>query len=474
MPRLVLLLLCLVLAGCALLLLTTQYYALALAPVLLVPVLSVFFRRSVLAYYLIIGLVPFSTLRALSGEYASLTVSKLAGVALVVIVALRFLTRKGQALPLGSNLWKWLLPFAGLSLLSTMASTDVPLSLDTVRGLVTAYLIFAMTLLFIDRDRLAGGLLLVLVLSISANSLLSLAGYAFGIESLAMDVTAKSLKRAVGASGNPNHFACMVIFGIPLLVHVLAQARLRLARVFWAGLLGVNIMAVVFTFSRSGALILALTLGLCALAYLPRLTPRQLGVVGSGLVTAGLLVVLAIPGSYWERQRTLASAGDPSIARRLSYVEVALFALAQRPVLGQGPGTFERIYSRSLSAQAFGGASDIERAAHNTYLEVLVGMGIPGLALLGLCILTGLGNFRRARKGCLEAGDRDMAALVTAYRTSFLSLLAYFVMLSSFTHKYFWMSLALSQVCANVFARAPDPQTDPVVETGPAGEVAHG
>lgn len=451
MPSLLLFAVALFLGLGAVLLLTTQYYFLALAPVIIIPVLFLLFKRPILAYYSIIFFVPFSTLRQLSGAYDFLTISKLAGAILVVIVAFHFFFHRGEALKMSSNLWKWLVIFMMVCLVSAVASDFSPLPFEDLRGLITAYLVFAMSLFFISRDRLAHGLPRVIIASVTLNALLSLVGYALNIETLTMDVTAKSLKRAVGASGNPNHFACMVIFAIPLIIHGFATARNQARRLFFAAALGICVLAVIFTFSRSGALVLAATLVFSVLPLLPRLRPRMLGFLPLGALVLGLAAILLVPRTYWERQATLGSGDDASISRRLSYVDVGLSAFADRPLIGQGPGMFQEIYSRTQIAQAFG-AGDLARAAHNTYMEVLVGSGLLGIIPFLLLILTALGNFIRSARRLVAAGDRETAMLVWAYTASFVSILAYFFMLSSETYKYFWLSLALSQVCANLAA----------------------
>ena len=48
-----------------------------------------------------------------------------------------------------------------------------------------------------------------------------------------------------------------------------------------------------------------------------------------------------------------------------------------------------------------------------------------------------------------------MAALVGVYRTSFLSMLIYFFMLSTTYNKYFWFSLALSQIALRFAQKIP-------------------
>lgn len=451
------LLLFLALAGMSLILLTTRHYLLAVVPVLAIPVLFVFFKHPVVAYYIIIFFIPFSAYRGLTESYDFLTVSKLAGAILVMVVAFHFLFRKGEPIPLGSKFWKWFAAFGVVNLVAALVSPFFPLSLDELRGLLTAYIVFAMTLLFIDRQRYEHGLVSVLVASVTISSLLSIVGYVFNVEMFAMDVTATSLKRATGTAGNPNHFACMVIFVIPLILHRVFFATTALARLVNIALFMVNVLAVAFTFSRSGAVVLGLVLLLSGLRLATRLQPRQLGVAGACLLVVAAVILGSIPPEYWQRQMSIGHAADHSITRRMSYLDVAWDVFRQAPLFGQGPGMFNLIYARSEQALAHGGATDVGRDAHNTYVEIGTGAGILGivifLAIIGRC----LANFLAASRRFTDQGDAAMASLTRASLVSFVSLLAYFFMLSSMTHKYFWMSLGLSQVAVGLASKTPVP-----------------
>jgi O-antigen ligase len=85
---------------------------------------------------------------------------------------------------------------------------------------------------------------------------------------------------------------------------------------------------------------------------------------------------------------------DGSLQRRASYIRVAWESVKRDPFLGSGPGTFAYRYAESKYAPAFAeNAMDYNRAAHNTYLEILVGQGVLGLTaffwLLGMGLFYG-------------------------------------------------------------------------------------
>ncbi len=459
MPKVYNLFLFFALAASSLVLLTTQYVFFALIPVLALPVFWAFFKYPLLPYYLIIFLVPFSAYRGLGGAYDYVTISKFAGAALMLVVGFHVLFRKGDPVPLGSIFWKWFAFFGVVNLIAALVSPYFPMPFDDLRKLMTAYVVFGTTIFLLNRVNYERWLVNVLLASVSISSFLSVIGYLFDIEMFAMDVTAKSLKRAIGAAGNPNHFACMVIFAIPLVIHRIVFAQTAAVRRFSVFLFALNVLAVVFTFSRSGAAVLGVVLLLSSPRLIKKLKPRQFGAVLASFMATAVIIMACIPAAYWQRQFSVVQPGDPSISRRVSYLDVAWDMFRETPWLGQGPGVFNLVYAGSVQALAHGSKEPSGRDAHNTYIEVGTGSGLVGLVLFGVIIAVCFRNFHVAAQSFSAQGDEAMASLTRAYWLSFFSMLLYFFMLSSVTHKYFWMALALSQVAVNLAAKDTPPAT---------------
>ena len=441
------------LAGCSLVLMTTQYYFLSPIPILALPVLFLFTRHPIVAYYLIVFFIPFSLFRGMTETYRFLTISKLAGAILILVILLQIIFRKASLSDMKSNLWPLLIFFILANILATVVSVFFPEPLNELRLLLTACVFFAMTLLLITRDRFENGLLTVLNLSITLGSLLSIIGYVFNVEMFAMNLAEGNLRRSVGAAGDPNFLACMIIFNIPLVIHKLERSARASERLFFFTSLFINVMGVVLTFSRSGGLVLGLTLLLACWRYFSRLTPKTSGLAISGLLVLASVAFISIPSSYWERQMSTVQGEDESIARRASYLQVAWSAFLRSPFLGEGTGMFPTLYAQSAFAQSFK-TKDRERAAHNTYLEVLTGAGLIGMALFLLIIVRSFKNFSLAINNYTILRDYNALSLTKAYMISFIALLVYLLMLSDLTNKYLWMTFALSQVVLTLSTRA--------------------
>jgi O-antigen ligase len=335
-----------------------------------------------------------------------------------------------------------------MNFISAVISEYPITAFDNLRRLFTAYTFFALTLIFVTNKGFTKTLPVILILGISISSLLSVAGYLFDIPLFIINIQAESVKRGQGASYDPNYFSVMLTFSLPLLAHFYFSSRRAFKKVIIAGLFVLNITSVILTYSRGGAIILAVVLTFLLLEYIRRLRPRYFGFITSAALIAILSIAILVPGSYWERQKSVKNTvTDTAISRRISYLNVGWDAFKENPVLGSGPGTFKEIYADSIYAIQYRkeGKSG-RRVAHNAYLEVIVGSGLPGIILYCMIIIFTFKNFYASERRFNFDGRKEMASLVRAYRLSFIVILLAFFTLSANYLKYFWLSIGLSQV----------------------------
>jgi hypothetical protein len=96
-------------------------------------------------------------------------------------------------------------------------------------------------------------------------------------------------------------------------------------------------------------------------------------------LTAVLLVGLA---TFAFRFHGYFAAGATSVSARFDYWRAATQITREHPLLGTGPGTFQRPYAQIKSPEA-----EMARLAHNDYLEQFSDSGIVG----GICYVTWIG-----------------------------------------------------------------------------------
>ncbi|MGH9869406.1 MAG: O-antigen ligase family protein [Candidatus Polarisedimenticolia bacterium] len=248
-----------------------------------------------------------------------------------------------------------------------------------------------------------------------------------------------SVKRIAGydapLTGNPNDLAAILNLILPLTTALALGARGALGRAVLWGLVALESMGVIATFSRAGFL----TLGFVMMVYGWKLYRR-----GRLPWVLALVLMLAMPlgpSGYLAHMSTItdveADSTGSSQQRWGLLVTAARFA-ATHPVVGTGIG---------LNVLAMNeGHAEVWREVHNAYLQYAVELGLPGVALfvalLGCC----LARTRRAQDAAraLEGGER-LFLLAEGIQVSLLAyaLTAMFHPLAYHFHFYYFAGLAV-------------------------------
>ncbi len=211
---------------------------------------------------------------------------------------------------------------------------------------------------------------------------------------------------ATGTFVNPNHFG--IYCGIGLLCATAMLFRrfriglagrtgsIELSRFILLRFIPRNALILIAWMVLMSALLLSLSraataaTGLAMVALIFILSLRHNNSVyktlarASGVVLIGGLLLLVVGQGLvrhlWEI--------DTDFAKRSEIYSQTLTAIADRPLLGTGLGTFPAVYRSYRTAQIRPGVA----MAHNDYLEMLLELGIPAatLFILALLMLTGI------------------------------------------------------------------------------------
>jgi putative inorganic carbon (hco3(-)) transporter len=432
-------------------LLTGPNYRLAVIPALSVPFVFLIWRRPYIGFYAILFLTPFDEFTVLSETYRFVTVPKIIGVLTVIVLLLHYLVSHNHNYDIRSSLWKWMLAFWLVSLVSALFSDYYFNSFNTLRRFITGYAFFLMALAFLSEEDFRKRLPALIIFSTSVGVLLSIFGY-FTKSPLFLLSVRSEFSRITGGAGDPNEFAMMIIFALPLFAYMTGRIKTRFMKLVTALFFSLSIVAVINTYSRTGAVIMLTTLLFIAIQYMRFLRPKTSGFVFLGLTVLIIGAFTVIPDSYWNRQKTMTDREtDFSVGRRFSYLVVAYDNFKKHPILGTGPGTFRDVYGTSRWTLKYERDNESpKRVAHNTYVEVLAGSGLTGLCFFMLIIAAALRNFFTAWKRARKAKDLEMENLIMANIISFWVILSAFLFLSIYFHKYFWLTLATSQVCQRI------------------------
>lgn len=177
--------------------------------------------------------------------------------------------------------------------------------------------------------------------------------------------------RIYSAYDNPNAFAEVLVFLIPVAVALLLGARSRWWKLVGLGTAGLGGLALVMTYSRASWVGLAV-----AGAVFVFLWNRKLLLP---LVILALLSVPFLPDHVRSRLLTIFDSGDSSTSSRVPLWNAAISVLRHSPVTGAGLGADAgRAAVRELGA--FHGTRGAFTHSHNVYLQLWLEHGLLGVA----------------------------------------------------------------------------------------------
>jgi O-antigen ligase len=423
-------------------LLFTPYYYLAPAPALALIAMFWIFRNPAIGFYLIVLLIPFATFRKIGPVNIPLVVF----LVVFAVFALKFVREKRIPSVSRSNLWLLIGFYVIASVLSTLFA-EYP---DTARThlvlLVSGYGFVFIGMLCLTPDSFKTHIPNIVIWSVGLSTFLAFGGYFLGWSLFSQEHHGGALIRSTGGATDPNNLSAMILFTLPLAIHRAFYPGSPGERIWMFLLIPIMLLTVVSTFSRSGFLIMIISLVMLMYHYRRYLRPRILGFFLLLGFCGFVLTIYTVPANFLERQLSLLSWEDKSLNRRYSYLTVGGDAIARNPLLGSGPGTFIQIYADSETSRKFTSKqADRARRAHNTYLEVLVGTGIVGFLLFMALNIRAVQNFRVAERMFFARGEAELANLTASQRIGFLTLMIFLVSYSELYHKFMLLSLVLSQ-----------------------------
>lgn len=286
----------------------------------------------------------------------------------------------------GLPMFEWNREIGLIAGLGILAAVTVPFSiwpggslavLSDYAKTATIFLLLSHVVTSMARLRLAAWLLTWMALGLGLFAL-----YNF-VTGAVIDQGANQ-DRLVGNEGaltkNPNDLALMVNLLLPLSVGLFLASKEGWQRVLLFTAIGMEAMTVVLTYSRGGAL----TLAVIMLVYVWKLRrSRARSFLYAGLLAAVLALPL-LPSSYFDRMSTITNVQADrtgSAQERMSDMIIAAKTILANPVIGAGMGM-----NMLVMREARGGWLGV----HNVYLEHALDLGLIGLviflALLWSCI----------------------------------------------------------------------------------------
>jgi len=173
-----------------------------------------------------------------------------------------------------------------------------------------------------------------------------------------------------------NEFALVLALSVPMAIYLLTREKsFWKSAVCWVEL-GLAGFGILLSGSRAGLLCLVVTSVMVPLA-MPRFSPGKRRLLWVVLPCVAVCAASYVPAGTWERLMTTGSElSAGTLDHRTVIWAAGVSVFRQHPLIGIGSGAF---------ATAVGGIIDIFYVAHNSFLSILVELGVIGeMILLGL------------------------------------------------------------------------------------------
>ncbi len=383
----------------------------------------------------------------LVGDTPLLSAMKALGVVALGAYAVNYLVVNSHEKLAGpvQNIYIILLLLAMLA--SDLVAVDPMFAIDKTFKLVRMVSLY---FLVINLERTLPALHRILWVMIAAGSVSAVYGY---YQYFFLPDTLEDM-RINGTMDDPTGFAYALVILLPLVWYMFRHASNRWARLALGGVDLLFLYAVVLSGTRSGMLAAVAVMLLIALR-------EKRPALNMGLIALVVLLgyffapaqVRSRLGFNGEADRAAESA-QASTDRRFTYYTFGTQLFLERPFLGRGMGGFTETYSHS-DYQFYLNDDDMNRVAHNMYLEIATGAGVVGLIPFALLMFSPLVSLERVVRKHPPGSMSDIAKMLQISLAAFL-LIGFFS--SSQYDKSLWLLIGLT-TAAPLIAKAEAKQT---------------
>jgi O-antigen ligase len=267
-----------------------------------------------------------------------------------------------------------------LAMLSSLQARDPALGLQTALRYGSFVVLFVLVTQFAGQDRVLRAIVWTLSVSAAVAAVLGLSFYLSG-----------AFFVATLPYSNPNDYAFMLATTLPLtvwLTHSEKKAR-------WLAVLMVTVVgaATLLSFSRGALLGLAAWVAWTLVSARRRLMPMLLAiaVVGGGFI----LAIRSDPARFQTGIEMKGVVANKNVDTRIAAWKGAVSLIAQRPLLGVGPGNY-RLHFFEVTGRPPGTENPF--VVHNAYLDVATELGLPAGILFVAYVVTQLARARHIRR----------------------------------------------------------------------------
>ena len=289
--------------------------------------------------------------------------------------------------------------------------------------------------------------LMIFVSMIAAmGAAISLIGIYQHVKGMGVVYASEGIVRVCGPFLDPNDFASHLISIIPLVMCLFWYTKAIMPKLMLLFISSLLVIALVFTYSRGGAVGLGIVLIGVFIELLFQKRKTKWIYIG-GVIFMAIISISLIPENYRQRLQTVTITKESAIQSRLDAWQTGFEMMKSKPWIGIGLATYKYNYAPYAPPGV-----DPRRmlVAHNMFINVGAESGIPSLAVFLLIILISFWDMVTALKDSARNGLYFVASLSKFLIISLLGFLACSVFLSIQWVPILWILLALSVVIKNV------------------------
>lgn len=309
--------------------------------------------------------------------------------------------------------WRVELAWAGAFLLAITAASyrasehthNSLVLMDALKQIAQLGCFFVLLQQLVNSEQRAGTALKWLVFFTACLALSAIHGYVTGTSLLNEHGTARAM--VPGPFASPNALAAALVISVPAALLLTLKAEKWPTRLFSAGCLGILVLGLYLTNSRSGMLALGLGVGVVMIQQLG----WYRGMVLAAILGLGLVVFGPDRFSHHTFSHDAITSDDSSMGRIFAW-QAGLQMFQSNPVIGVGYQQFTEYH---------------DLMAHNTFMQALAETGLVGAFCwvgMNYWALLSLSRVRRARRDVEKPGDNLSGYAVALQAGLLASLLA--------------------------------------------------
>jgi putative inorganic carbon (HCO3(-)) transporter len=250
--------------------------------------------------------------------------------------------------------------------------------------------------------------------------------------------------------GDPNYFSVSALLFLPMAYLMLKEKGRPWQWMYCVGCLILTVLALMVSASRGG--FLGMTGAALFIILRSRARIRNMAVIIVGMI---LLTVLT-PFSPWDRFANPTSGDTAAVDTRVALWHAGMRMVEAHPFLGVGLGNFRFEAPAYVNYAELPTVERADRVAHNSYVEIVAELGLPGLLTFAAILVSALFSTEGVRRRAARAGIEFLQQVALGSQAGIIGASIAIFFVSAHYLKLFWLAIFISVVLPALCEQAED------------------